>query len=62
MLKDVALGTRTMHRASQQTWNEIYNGLMTVEIDGWHLTLFNDSDTIGLLRGLQSAWWSRRDC
>jgi hypothetical protein len=46
VLKDVALGTRTMHRASQQTWNEIYNGLMTVEIDGWHLTLFNDSDTL----------------
>ncbi|XAW93409.1 hypothetical protein ABDX87_28650 [Pseudomonas abietaniphila] len=46
VLKDVALGTRTMHRASQQTWNEIYNGLMTVEIDGWHLTLFNDCDTL----------------
>lgn len=46
VLKDVALGTRIMHRASQQTWNEIYNGLMIVEIDGWHLTLFNDSDTL----------------
>jgi hypothetical protein len=46
ILKDVALGTRTMHRASQQTWNEIYNGLMTVEIDGWHLTLFNDGGAL----------------
>ena len=47
VLKDVALGTRTMHRASQQTWNEIYNGIMTVEIDGWQLTLFNDGGTLG---------------
>ncbi|WP_260958473.1 DUF7693 family protein [Pseudomonas citri] len=46
VLKDVALGTRTMHRASQQTWNEIYNGLMSVEIDGWLLTLFNDGGTL----------------
>ena len=46
VLKDVALGTRTMHRASQQTWNEIYNGLMIVEIDGWLLTLFNDGGTL----------------
>jgi len=46
VLKDVALGTRIMHRASLQTWNEVYNGLMPVEIDGWHLTLFNDPDTL----------------
>ena len=46
VLKDVALGTRIMHRASLQTWNEVYNGLMTVEIDGWQLTLFNDGGTL----------------
>ena len=46
VLKDVALGTRIMHRASLQTWNEVYNGLMTVEIDGWLLTLFNDGGTL----------------
>lgn len=43
VLKDVALGTRIMTRAS---WSEIYHGLMTVEIDGWLLTLFNDSGTL----------------
>ena len=46
VLKDVALGTRIMHRASLQTWNEVYNGLMTVEIDGWRLTPFNDGGTL----------------
>ncbi|MGF6458058.1 DUF7693 family protein [Pseudomonas frederiksbergensis] len=43
VLTDVALGTRIMTRAS---WSEIYHGLMTVEIDGWLLTLFNDNGTL----------------
>jgi len=38
-LKDVALGTRTMTRACNQSWCEIYHGFMAVEIDGWRLTL-----------------------
>lgn len=46
VLKDVALGTRAMTRACNQSWGEIYHGLMPVEIDGWHLTLFNDCDTL----------------
>ncbi|WP_430539796.1 DUF7693 family protein [Pseudomonas mandelii] len=35
-----------MNRASIQSWNENYHGLMPVEIDGWHLTFFNDCDTL----------------
>jgi hypothetical protein len=46
VLKDVALGTRIMTRTSSQSLSEIYNGLMPVEIDGWRLTLFNDSGTL----------------
>jgi hypothetical protein len=46
VLKDVALGTRIMTRTSSQSLSEIYNGLMPVEIDGWHLTLFNDGGTL----------------
>ena len=46
VLKDVALGTRTMTRTSSQSLSEIYNGLMPVEIDGWRLTLFNDGGTL----------------
>jgi hypothetical protein len=46
MLTDVALGKRIMTRSSTQSWNEIYHGLMAVEIDGWLLTLFNDCDTL----------------
>lgn len=35
MLTDVALGKRFMTRSTIQSWNEIYHGLMPVEIDGW---------------------------
>lgn len=45
-MTDVALGKRIMMRRSIQSWNEIYHGLMPVEIDGWLLTLFNDCDTL----------------
>ncbi|WP_429521250.1 DUF7693 family protein [Pseudomonas sp. 2725] len=46
VLKDVALGKRHMMRSSIQSWNEIYHGLMPIEIEGWRLTLFNDCDTL----------------
>lgn len=46
MLTKVALGKRVMMRSSVQSWNEIYHGLMPVEIDGWLLTLFSDWDTL----------------
>jgi hypothetical protein len=46
VLKDVALGTRTMTKASSQSWSEIYHGLMPIEIDGWHLTRLNDCDSL----------------
>lgn len=46
MLTDVALGKRIMMRSSIQSWGGIYHGLMSVEIDGWLLTLFNDCDTL----------------
>ena len=46
VLADVVLGKRLMMRSSVQSWNEIYHGLMPVEIDGWLFTLFNDCDTL----------------
>jgi hypothetical protein len=45
-LTDVALGKRFLTRSTIQSWNEIYHGLMPVEIDGWQLTFFNDCDTL----------------
>jgi len=46
VMKEAALSKRIMRRNSIQSWNEIYHGLMTVEINDWALTLFNDCDTL----------------
>jgi hypothetical protein len=46
VLTEVALSSRTMKRACSQSWSEIYHGLMSVQVDGWHLVLFNDCDTL----------------
>ncbi|MHA6140954.1 DUF7693 family protein [Pseudomonas mohnii] len=46
VMTDVALGKRIMIRSSIHSWNEIYHGLMLIEIEGWRLTLFNDCDTL----------------
>ncbi|MNC49503.1 hypothetical protein D3C76_1667270 [compost metagenome] len=46
VLKYVALGVHTMHRVGQQSWREIYEGNMSVEVDGWLVTLFNDCNTL----------------
>jgi flavodoxin len=45
-MHNVALGRRIMMRSSIQSWNEFYHGLMPIEIEGWRLTFFNDSDTL----------------
>lgn len=46
VLRDIALGTRTMRRLGTQSWVEIYCGQMTVETDDWVITLYNDCDTL----------------
>ena len=47
LMKDDALGADIVTRASGQSWGEIHHDLMPVEIDDWHFTIFNDSDTLG---------------
>ncbi|VVP59111.1 hypothetical protein PS838_05989 [Pseudomonas fluorescens] len=46
VLTEVAHGKRIMVRSSIQSRQEIYHGLLPVEIDGWQLTLFNDCDSL----------------
>lgn len=46
ILRDIVQGVRTMRRIGQQSWAEIYCGLMTVEADGWVFTFYNDCDTL----------------
>ena len=42
ILRDTSMGTRSMRRITQIGWDEIYCGLMTVDVDGWLITLFID--------------------
>ena len=42
VLRDVSAGSRSMRRITEQTWNEIFCGLMSVEVDGWLISFFND--------------------
>ncbi|WP_443192692.1 DUF7693 family protein [Pseudomonas moraviensis] len=42
VLRDVSAGSRSMRRITEQTWNEIFCGLISVEVDGWLISSFND--------------------
>lgn len=46
MLRDIALGVRTMRRLGQKSWTEMDCGLITVEGDGWVITFYIDCDTL----------------
>lgn len=46
LLKDVALGTRTMRRVGSQARDEEYASCLEIDVDGWRLSIYNDSDTL----------------
>ena len=46
ILRDIALGVRSMRRLGEQSWVEIYCGSITVEADGWVLKFYNDCNTL----------------
>jgi hypothetical protein len=46
VLRDASVASRSMRRITTTSWDEIYCGLMTVDVDGWVITLFNDCGTL----------------
>ena len=42
ILRDASMASRPMQRITKADWEEIYCGLMTVDIDGWVITFFID--------------------
>ena len=46
VLKDVALGTRTMTRTGWQTWDEVYACHFEIDVEGWRLSIYNDCDSL----------------
>ncbi|WP_256585096.1 hypothetical protein [Pseudomonas sp. Irchel s3b2] len=42
VLRDTVVTSRSMRRITQERWDEIYCGLMTMDVDGWLITFFID--------------------
>ena len=42
VLRDAAVASRSMRRITEESWNGIYCGLMTVDVEGWLITFFED--------------------
>ena len=42
MLRDFILERRTVKRACARSWDEIFAGLLHIEVGVWHLVFFND--------------------
>lgn len=47
MLRDIAFSVRTMRRLGEKSWTDIYCGMVTVEVDGWVITFYNDCYSLG---------------
>lgn len=46
VLRDVILERRTVKRACNQSWDEVFAGLFHIEVEGWPLVFFNDCDEL----------------
>lgn len=42
VLRDALKGIRSMRRITEESWNVIYCGLMTIDVDDWRITFFID--------------------
>ena len=42
VLRDASMASRRIRRTTLEHWNEIYCGLMTIDVDGWTITFFID--------------------
>jgi hypothetical protein len=42
VLRDAPTISRSIRRITNATWDEIYCGLITVNVDDWVITLYND--------------------
>lgn len=46
LLREIALGVRSMQRQGNASWAQIGCGPMTLACDGWQITLFNDNNAL----------------
>ncbi|WP_420893494.1 DUF7693 family protein [Pseudomonas orientalis] len=45
-MRDAIFGRRAMVRVCARTWDEVYPGMLMVDIGGWSITIFNDCDEV----------------
>lgn len=55
VLREVTLGRRSMNKAGTQGLDEVYACHFVVDVKGWRITLYNDCDGTGLLRGMRKS-------
>ena len=46
VLREVTFERRTMTKVSQASWDEVYAGHFVVSVEGWQISIYNDSDTL----------------
>ncbi|MBX8486163.1 histidine phosphatase family protein [Pseudomonas cichorii] len=46
VLREVTLERRTMTKVGQASWDDVYAGHFVVSVDGWHISIYNDCDTL----------------
>jgi hypothetical protein len=55
VLKDVALGVRTMQRSATLPWREVDAGRTRVDVDDWTITLYCNGTTLSHCEACRSA-------
>jgi len=61
VLKDIALGTRSMRRITRQRWAQIRTGPMALEVEGWALVLYSHGGELDYVQSCQSPDGRRGD-
>lgn len=61
ILRDAAVAVRAMQRITEESWNDIYCGLMTIDVDGWRITFFIDCGDLDYCDSCFSADGRRYD-
>lgn len=47
VLREVTWGRRVMTRVGQQSCDELHAGHLTVDVDGWRISIYNDCGALG---------------
>lgn len=61
ILRDASVASRSMRRIPLESWDEIYCGLLTIDVDGWLITFFIDCGDLDYCDNCISADGRRYD-